>query len=688
MKIERILPNATEIRASGRPTNLKKGLEPLAAFSGRVRQLDRALEQLAKLGDAGTGRNVSRLRQSLAGLEPSVTLLGQVKSGKTSLVNAMAGWADLLPSDVNPWTSVVTSLHLTPQKERSATSARFRFFAADEWDRLVNKGGRLGELADRAGADSEMQKIREQIDAMREKSKARLGRKFELLLGQEHEYGYFDKNLVERYICLGDFFDRDDATAPGASQGRFADITKSADLYLNCDTLPSRICIRDTPGVNDTFMMREQVTIGAIRDSRLCMVVLCAHQALSSVDMAVIRLISNLKSRDVVIFVNRIDELADPVTQIPEIRESILATLRDQNGPDDAQIVFGSAYWANKVLAGDLESMSDESSAALLNWAADSMSASNDPISAPNLVWELSGLPALYRALSERIVGGIGRETLTRIARSAINLARSIKVSDAITIPGAQPDVRLTGTEMTRQFEDLAQRHLGALNEQLDTLIKGYHQRADRAHGSFLDRATHALIVHLEKWGDDQVWEYNPTGLRMLLRSAYNVFGARVQSCAAKQYAAAAVDIAGLYGRAFGAALQGIAIEAPDAPHLPPPVVLGQTIALDFHDGWWKSWWRRRRGYQAFAEDFHEMIKAETDGLLHEMKYDQVDAIRTPATAVMVEFLDQQRAILAGLAAQSDPGRAQARQAFGQSAQEARRVALESAMETLTQCAA
>ena len=47
---------------------------------------------------------------------------------------------------------------------------------------------------------------------MREKSRARLGRKFELLLGQSHEYGYFDKNLIERYICLGDLFDDEPET--------------------------------------------------------------------------------------------------------------------------------------------------------------------------------------------------------------------------------------------------------------------------------------------------------------------------------------------------------------------------------------------------------------------------------------------------------------------------------------------
>ena len=98
-----------------------------------------------------------------------------------------------------------------------------------------------------------------------------------------------------------------------------------------------RLCIRDTPGVNDTFMIREQITIRAIRESRICVVVLAAHQALSSVDLALIRMIANVKSREVIIVVNRVDELPDPVNQVPEIRDSIVKTLTEFDGPKEAR---------------------------------------------------------------------------------------------------------------------------------------------------------------------------------------------------------------------------------------------------------------------------------------------------------------------------------------------------------------
>ena len=92
---------------------------------------------------------------------------------------------------------------------------------------------------------------------------------------------------------------------------------------------------------------------------------LSAHQALSNVDLALVRLISNLKSRQVMIFVNRIDELAEPARQVPEIEASIRATLEAHQGPEDCRLIFGSAYWANRALTGELKGMEKASADAL-----------------------------------------------------------------------------------------------------------------------------------------------------------------------------------------------------------------------------------------------------------------------------------------------------------------------------------
>ncbi|WP_052261716.1 dynamin family protein [Leisingera sp. ANG-M1] len=649
MNVQPQIESATDIRASARPTNLNAGLEPLAEFAAKAQELAAALGALSGISGGRVSQSLARLKAELEAFEPSVTLLGQVKSGKTSLVNAMAGWADLLPSDVNPWTSVVTSLHLQPGERRQEGKACFQFMTEEEWDRLLTKGGRIGEMAGRAGAGSELQKIRAQIEEMRARSRQRLGRKFELLMGQKHEYGYFDKNLIERYICLGDDFDEPEESGLD-EQGRFADITRAADLYLNCRTVPHRLCLRDTPGVNDTFMMREQITIQAIRDSRICVVVLSAGQALTSVDMGLIRMISNLQSREVVIFVNRIDELAEPATQAAEIEASIRQTLETHHGPKDATIIFGSAYWANKVLTGELEDMEKASSAALLDWAQATVNASNAKHSAQNMVWELSGLPALNRAISERIVSDLGEPQLARIASAAVTAATGQEAANAIRVQGAGGAAHGSLHDTRAAFEEIAQSHLRALESEIDAVLEAYRARADRAHATFTDRATHALIEHLEKWGEEAHWEYDPAGLRMLLRTAYSVMSKRLQAAAHMRYEAAVQDIAGVLYDGFGTAVEGIQLSVPDVPPPGSPVVLGQAIALDFNDSWWAAWWRRTRGYKAFAKRFRSLIEGETEDFMTQLKTVQTADARAAILGRLQEFFEGQRDILLELA--------------------------------------
>lgn len=642
------LPDAAEQPTAflAQPDYLKAGLEPLQEFAERVRQVDSELQALQHLSGVSAGRAVTRLIRELNEFEPAVTFLGQVKAGKTSLVNAMAGWSDLLPSDVNPWTSVVTSLHLAPGAERRETGARFQFMEEDEWDRLVHKGGRLGEMANRAGASGELETIRQQIETLREKSRARLGNNFELLLGQEHEYGYFDKNLLERYICIGDDFFEDDPAEDTAGQGRFADITRAADLYLNSDRTPFRLCLRDTPGINDTFMMREQVTINAVRASRICVVVLSAQQALTSIDMALIRMISSLKARDVVIFVNRIDELHDPAEQIPEIEASLRRVLADHKGPENAEIVFGSAYWANMVLTENLERMDAASTDTLMKYAEQALDASTFDQSPAAMIWHLSGLPRLNLIISERIVAKLGEPKLTKIASSAVTIASGQEAANKVRVQGHDRQGSISMFEVRRELDALAERHRAVLAQVIDDIIAAYQSRADRAHANFVERATHSLITHLETNGEGQLWSYSPTGLRMLLKSAYVLFATRVQAAAKTQYAQTVEDIAELYFKAFGKAVEGIELSVPEVQDLPAPVTIAQTIALDFKDGWWVSWWRRTRGYKAFAKQFNALVLAETQDFMTQLKSVQTAQIREQMLETLNAFLEQNRDIM------------------------------------------
>jgi hypothetical protein len=118
----------------------------------------------------------------------------------------------------------------------------FASFPVDEPPALP---GRVGELAGRAGSGPGAEKS-VMVDDMRE---IRLGG-FEQLLGQTTRYRSLDSELIQRYVCLGDDF----------AHILITDKTRTVRGYppnprpfVSAPTLPMSMCLRDTPGVNDTF---------------------------------------------------------------------------------------------------------------------------------------------------------------------------------------------------------------------------------------------------------------------------------------------------------------------------------------------------------------------------------------------------------------------------------------------------
>ncbi len=680
MKQDRIIAPTKDAPPADRLMSLAyRGLAPLVR---ELRTVDEALEQLLKVGDADAEPAIRDLRRQIRAFEPSVTMIGQVKAGKTSLVNAMVGRPGLLPADINPWTSVITSLHVSPRIRESAQNAKFRFFSEEEWSNLLNRGGRVGELARRAGADKEFETVRAQLEEMREKSRQRLGKSFELLLGQEHDYGYVDPELVERYVCLGD--DVDPSVEPDKGQGRFADITKSAELYLSQKGLVWPMCVRDTPGVNDTFLVREQITVNAIRSSRVCVVVLSAHQALSTVDMALIRMIANIRARDVIIFVNRVDELGDPVKEIPEIHDSIRETLQAQNGPTDATILFGSAHWATHALDGNWDDLGEASAQALVQMAEHEARGGLEDSNAVDVIWRLSGLPGLGRAISERIIEGEGADMVAHSARAARNIASGIVATRAVAeerVAGAE--IRKVEREkLTAEIANVMRDAESDLKSELDKFTEYLESRLDSSRKTFLQRATASLVKHLEEHGEKQVWTYDPAGLRVLLRSGYQVFSAKATRATGTIFQKTATSLEGLFLGAFELPGGAFQLEPPPVPNTPPPVTLGQTIALDIKGNWWTRWWRRRRSYSAFAEEFSGMIDAEIAPLIDALKKDHADVFRDTATKELRRFVAGQRTTLMAMAGQAEERLEELRARMAQDA-EAKVTALNEAQDLL-----
>ena len=172
-------------------------------------------------------------------------MIGQIKAGKSTFINALARRPGLLPTDINPWTVVVTALHFRNGPTPPEHAAVFHLFSVDEWRELADGGGRLRELTERLVPGFQSDLLRAQLEVMRKRAERRLGPKFAELLGQCHRFQTVTPQVLTDYVSAGD----EDAW-PGKRR-HYSDITRSADLYFNDSPFAFPITLIDTPGTND-----------------------------------------------------------------------------------------------------------------------------------------------------------------------------------------------------------------------------------------------------------------------------------------------------------------------------------------------------------------------------------------------------------------------------------------------------
>ena len=623
---------ATVIRGQHRA-----GFRDLDDVWERLHGLDMEIRALAPHAPNFVQDTINRTLDRIVAFEPTISVIGQVKAGKSTLLNAMIGETSLLPSDVNPWTSVITGVHINSRNRPAKTRALFRFFDEAEWDRLVETGGRLGEMAQRSGFETEASEIRKQVMQMRRTTEDRLGEEFKELLGTSHAFPEIEKQIIDRYICFGD---PEDSDTP--EEGVYADLTKSADLYIDLPGYPKGLCLRDTPGVNDTFMMREQITLNAISESRVCLVVLSAHQALSTMDMALMRIICSVEAREVLIFVNRIDELSDPVNELQDIHTSINKTLRNAGVSTDVEVVFGSAYWANCALEGNWDNMSPGSRTALDRILAEAGIAAADPADMPQFLLSASGIEELHRAIVKRVIEGPGAAIMRDLETELENITRMIEtVTGAV---GRKPDhsaipidAEAVRTSMA-SIRKVAEDRFDASAMQTREALNG---RLQKSQDAFIDSAMEALGSHLSAFGEKQGWSYGVTSLRMMMRTAFFSASAALKRDTGDCLGDALASYQSLMCDELAMQPEDVGMELPPSPRQKPPTALAKTLTLDLQSGGWRRFWRFGRSGR--PDKRHEMlIRVETDPLVEELLTDYFDPSVAEHREVLSSFLDDQ----------------------------------------------
>lgn len=379
------------------------------------------LDDLAKVSPAEYADAFRRQAARLDGWTARVAAVGQVKAGKSTFLNALVGRHGFLPADVNPWTSVVTNMRINVPGDPEL-GARFDFFDERAWDRIINGDPELRRMATELLPDFDAEVLRAQTQEMRERARQRLGRFYDKLLGSCHEYDILTPELLERYVCAG----------PGADEGleqqalgRYTAITKVANLYMRNPDFAVPAIVTDTPGVNDPFLVRDEFTCQSLNESDIFLVTLSAHQALTETDLSLVRMLSRNDGKEVIVFINRIDELDDPATAVVQIIADVSARLSEAAPDKTFSIVVGSAWWAgwpSTATPTRPRWPRPASEPALARFLAEHRGdCPEDPRARLMLA---SGVPEVKRRLSEAVEYGAGARFLAQVmgeTRSRMN---------------------------------------------------------------------------------------------------------------------------------------------------------------------------------------------------------------------------------------------------------------------------
>ena len=636
------------------PNGTEYGVEPLTAGAGDLEgigiRLGKSGNDLRQCGQALAGlvepAGQTLIREaisSLSSLAFRVVVVGQIKSGKSSFINALVRQPLLLPTDVTPWTTAITNLHFAKEAPGNYAAA-FHFFSEDEWRDLAQGGGPIRELTHRLvpGFDAEL--LSQHIDALKNRAGVRLGPEFEALLGGIHYFENVDRNLLLHYVCSGEF----SSDAQPLEIGKYADITKRADLYLDEGPFAFPAIVTDTPGTNDPFLIRDEITRRSLNSADLFIVVLSARQPLSDSDLALMRLMHGLNKERIVAFVNRIDDFADVSYDLAEVLIYVEKKLQAEFPGASIPVIAGSAAWANFALNPDAEtfgrmlerhSFDYLTELGLVQHEDRAPSALNDPTRRRRLCdafLAASGMPAVYHAVSDRIGSSQAAHSQLQIARcfremaqaSAGSLRRELESLQDSRSASKRRQVELAELEKStellngvaanveRSAKTIEHQLLRMIDEEMTALRRELRSAVD--HHAALERQI--LIDTLQRGKVPRSWTHEGVELRRTLADIFmkrfGRAGARVLAFQAR----VAPELHRLIGL-VAPEMQNPAEPDKDALAIPPPnfAALSRPVALELDGSWWSGVWKKRASPILYGEQIEALIKSEFQMVVDEL---------------------------------------------------------------------
>jgi hypothetical protein len=578
-------------------------------------------------------------RQVLTDLVCRIAVIGQVKAGKSSFVNALVGRPGLLPADVNPWTAVVTNLHFNCSNAPEGIAAAFTFFDHNEWKKIAQGDGHIRELTERLVPGFAPATLSRHLETMRRRAELRLGREFQKLLGTTHRFSALDHATLERYVCAGS---EGAATKSGDGPGQYADITKSADLYFKSNEFGFPTLLIDTPGTNDPFLVRDEITRRSLDGADLHIVVLTAQQPLSTADVTLFRLLRGLHKERVVVFVNRIDQLANLPDDARLVAERVHEGLQAEFPGVDVPIVVGSALWANSSLLVDRADLSSTLSSSFGDYArhviggevgaktSDMRQIPNDEMA--HILMVCSGIPELHDRLNQAILDSHASRTIAHVATNFCELARVGQISTQNEIVCLEHLMRATSSSTeSREHEarkleeeigrvqqlsaDLEQAML-KLDHQLSVLAQTACDALSRALNETIETFSRQECGRLDevmsRGKPVRIWRCDTAAMRRLIEAEYMKRFRETEKKIRDPQDSILPRLRQSVAQILPDAYQGGGMTLQPPPVMPPSLsVLGKPLVFDLDYPWWLAWWTGRLSREERLSALERMIKRE-----------------------------------------------------------------------------
>jgi hypothetical protein len=584
-----------------------------------------------------------------------IGVIGQVKAGKSSLVNALMGKPGLLPTDVNPWTTAVTRLHFGRVDTPVDVAAEFTFFEPNEWEQLANGGGQLRELTQSLVPGFKVELLHKQVDVMRRRSESRLGPALDSLLGKKHVFPALSAEALEKYIC---------ASLPDTAdeqKGVYSDVIKTADIYFGRSDFGFPTTIIDTPGTNDPYLVRDEIARRALESAHVHIVVLTPQQALSPADVALLRILRGLSRDRIVVFLNRIDQLGDVARDSAAIVQHVREGLRRELPESEFSVVAGSAFWADTALRGSQADIEQAWSARakayaqhLSQQAGSSAGAGagaageDDTEQRARSLFLCSGLPALFDVLARLALDSHTGRVLTRVSRAFHELARVGENAARHALTQAEggadegdEELRAADAEVKTVLTDLQERGNLLINDHGAKIAEAL-QAAMRSFSDAECRKLRDAIAEGQAGSD--VWSCDLTLLRQQLEEALVAAYRAAEQEIGKLETELRLQLQQVLKR-YNPQWASPETGGGEPGTLELPTIGTPSIVLKLDEPWWKGWWRPGRSSERHAAALARLIETEFSAIAGTL----TQTARTQLEARQSSALEEANVIYVGL---------------------------------------